>query len=375
MKNEPTFINRHRELSYLNDWIAERPGNLLFIYGPKSSGKTTLLMEFHKRTLQQDIYDIKHFNLRELLITSYKDFIRSFFRINYEEAQGNIKTRQEYSLPFFRLSVEVLKGLESTDLDAFVVMKTELQKSAHRGQKPVIIIDELQALESIYMNGQRELLKELFNFFVALTKERHLCHVIIASSDGYFIERIYNDSKLKKTSTFLLVDYLVKEDVEYWLNNLEKESHIQDYDLSAAQKTAIWETFGGSMWEITRFLGDLIMHAKDGRVSDAAFDGLIAKQLTAAWAMFENYADTADKRALFQAIAVNVVENAEIGFTRDAIAAKLKSHSEWSTTLTEQLGELVRQNFLSFDPTTARYQVQGRSMELGLLRYAKGRQT
>ena len=59
----------------------------------------------------------------------------------------------------------------------------------------MIIIDELQALEGIYMNGQRELLKDLFNFFVAITKESHLCHVIIASSDGYFIQRIYGSSE------------------------------------------------------------------------------------------------------------------------------------------------------------------------------------
>ncbi|GLI33535.1 hypothetical protein [Desulforhabdus amnigena] len=32
---EPAFINRSRELAALSDWIAERPENLLFIYGPK----------------------------------------------------------------------------------------------------------------------------------------------------------------------------------------------------------------------------------------------------------------------------------------------------------------------------------------------------
>ena len=83
----------------------------------------------------------------------------------------------------------------------------------------MIIIDELQALEGLYMNGHkdREIIKELFNFFVAITKESHLCHVIIGSSDGYFIERIYNDSKLRKTSAFLKVDYLDKEQTMYWL--------------------------------------------------------------------------------------------------------------------------------------------------------------
>ena len=202
MKNEPAFINRRRELAFLDSWIAERPNNLLFIHGPKSSGKTTLLMEFIRRRLSSDNYDIKRFNLRELLITSYKDFIRSFFRIDYGKSKGDVKEVRSYSLPFFRLSAEVLKGIESTDLDALAVMNIELEKIVASGRRPVIIIDELQALEGIYMNGQRELVKELFNFFVAITKESHLCHVIIASSDGYFIQCIYDDSRLKKPAAF-----------------------------------------------------------------------------------------------------------------------------------------------------------------------------
>ncbi len=42
-KNEPAFINRQEEIGYLKEWIGERPKNILFFYGPKSSGKTTLI--------------------------------------------------------------------------------------------------------------------------------------------------------------------------------------------------------------------------------------------------------------------------------------------------------------------------------------------
>ncbi len=123
-------------------------------------------------------------------------------------------------------------------------------------------IDELQALKGIYINGQRELLKELFNFFVAMTNKSHLCHVLIASSDGFFIERIYNDSKLKKTSRFMEVAYLSKKDVTGWLSNLERESAIKGYTLTPEQIERAWQTFGGSCWEISRFLGDILMRAE-----------------------------------------------------------------------------------------------------------------
>ena len=122
-KNTAAFINRQAEIEYLEKWIQEEPGQILFFYGPKS----------------------------------------------------------------------------------------------------IIIIDELQALDFIYFNSQRELIKEMINFFVAMTKESHLCHVLLSSSDGYFIEKLYNDSKLRKTSKLFEVDYLPESDIVYWLNNIDKE--------------------------------------------------------------------------------------------------------------------------------------------------------
>ena len=374
LKNTAPFINRQRELQFLHQWISEQPGNLLFIYGPKSSGKTTLLTQFIKHNLANDDYDIKHFNLRELLITSYKDFIRSFFRIDYDRAKGDVKEIRSYSLPFFRLSVEVLKGVESTDLDALAVMKMEMRKSADSGRQPVIIIDELQALEGIYTNGQRELLKELFNFFVAVSKESHLCHVIIASSDGYFVERIYNDSKLKKTSKFLCVDYLSKDDVYYWLGDLRKHSNIDDYTLSNKQIEIIWNTMGGSTWEIYALLGDLHLEARNGRIAPKALEKVLEQKITIAWAMFEDYAGySKSKKLLFKALAKIISSSANTVIAKSAPElVELVEHQVFEPEqLVLSLGDLVRQNFLAFDPTQASYQVQGRCMELGLLRYAQ----
>jgi Predicted ATPase (AAA+ superfamily) len=37
------FINRSKELQYLYEWVSEDPDRILFVYGPKSSGKTTLM--------------------------------------------------------------------------------------------------------------------------------------------------------------------------------------------------------------------------------------------------------------------------------------------------------------------------------------------
>ncbi len=233
---EPAFVNRKDELAYLQSWISAKPENILFLYGPKSSGKTTLIYRFIEENLTNGKYDIKHFNLRELLLVNYKSFLRAFFELKSSE---QVKETRQYDLKVFKLSVETLKRLESKELDPFIVMKRELEKSNKKGKRPVIIIDELQALDEIYFNGGRELLNEIFNFFVAMTKESHLCHVIIASSDGYFIDCVYQDSKLKKTSRLMEVDYISYKDVMDWLNNLNTFSKIDRFILNNQQKQGV----------------------------------------------------------------------------------------------------------------------------------------
>jgi AAA+ ATPase superfamily predicted ATPase len=181
-KKDVAFIYRERELKYLRDYIDIRPESILFLHGPKSSGKTTLLYKFFDQIQKEQKLDVKFLNLREKLIGNYKEFIRIFFGIDYSRSKEDVKEKREYNLfKFFKLSVEVLKGLNSGELDPFEIMKREFIKLTEKKIKPVIIIDELQAIDHIYMNNgdDRQVIIELFNFFVAMTKESHLAHVII----------------------------------------------------------------------------------------------------------------------------------------------------------------------------------------------------
>lgn len=45
-RKDVAFINRESELAFLRGYLDERPESILFIHGPKSSGKTTLLYKF-----------------------------------------------------------------------------------------------------------------------------------------------------------------------------------------------------------------------------------------------------------------------------------------------------------------------------------------
>jgi hypothetical protein len=368
-KDKEAFINRKKELNFLIDWINRKPKDILFIYGPKSSGKTTLLMKFIDLNLNNKHYNINHFNLRTVLIANYTDFIQAFFEVDYSKSSQEIKQRAEYSLKVFKLSKEIKQSLENKVLDPFVVMQKELQKMVKKGKRPVIIIDELQALEDIYMNGQRELLKELFNFFVAITKESHLCHVIIASSDGYFMKRIYEDSKLAKTSKYYAVDYLNEADTKYWLNNLESESAIASFKLKESQINLIWEYFGGSMWEISDLLGDLISCSINSKISDDLLMSNIQKRIEENCARFKHFSGFNENKQL---LLENIYHCSKKNFfDHQDMKLLIKNKTYEENTLSNELNKLVQLNYLAFDPTKSNWQLQGKSMFYGLQKYIK----
>ena len=348
-RQDVAFINREKELAYLAGFIDKRPNEILFLHGPKSSGKTTLLYTFFEKVQKEQKLDVKFVNLREILIVDYKDFLKVFFGIDYGQRKEDVKEIREYDLKVFKVKVEVLKGLDAGEIDPFSVMKQELQKLNSKNIKPVIIIDELQALDHIYMNGQRELITELFNFFVAMTKESHLAHVIISSSDGYFVDTVYKDSRLKKTSSFLSVDYLSKEDVYEWLENLERYSKITEYRVTGDDIEKIWDVVGGSMWEIQKILTDLFGEDLDVALSEykKSMRGII-----------DDYIGfSSEKEALLRVFAERAVWS----------RPDLKGQCDLPyVELEEMLYNLVSANILYYDPTEAVFYPQGKSMEWGL---------
>jgi len=369
-RTKSAFINRTKELDFLYDWIHDEPNNILFIYGPKSSGKTTLLMKFIDMHLNNKDFNIKHFNLREVLIANYTDFIQAFFEIDYSKEKQELKQRIQYSLKVFKLSKEIKKSLENKTLDPFAVMKKELIKISKNGKRPLIIIDELQALEDIYINGQRELIKELFNFFVAITKESHLCHVVIASSDGYFMKRIFEDSKLAKTSSFFAVEYLDEKDTKYWLNNLETESAIKNCSLTNKQIDMIWKYIGGSMFEISGLLSSLLHYSTNNKISDDLLENLIKKRITENTARFKRYARLSrSKIILFKEMYDICVK--KINFDDLDMKSLIEKNIYDNESLSDELNKLVQFNFLAFNPTESTYQLQGNSMFYGLKAYVE----
>ncbi len=360
-----SFINRKRELEFLENWVDKEPNSILFLYGPKSSGKTTLLYRFVEG-LDRSRYEVKDFNLRKYVISSYRDFLSVFFGIDFSKSRKDVKEKRQYNLRVFKLAREVYKGLENMEYDAFDIMEKELIGFRERGKSPIILIDELQALEDIYINGQRELIKEVFNFFIAMTKESHLAHVIVASSDGYFIEKIYTHSKLNKTSRLLEVDYLDKDSIYYWLENIDKENNIKSYRFSKEQIDLIWDRLGGSIWEIDDILQVMLLYARDGRVSTEVLSEELARIIHANYVKIVEYPGIYYGDELNLKVARFFREKGEFSL-RDF----LKVEGFEKGKLLEELGDLVRHNFLYYNPMTGKYKPQGRSFYWAYLKYEK----
>lgn len=79
--NEPSeqFRNRQKEIGYLHRWLASEPNALLFVYGPKSSGKSTLIARVLEE-LDTRRFVINYLDLRGVLLYDFSSFLSTFFR-------------------------------------------------------------------------------------------------------------------------------------------------------------------------------------------------------------------------------------------------------------------------------------------------------
>ena len=78
------FINRQKEMEYLQKHFASEPNSLLFIHGPKSCGKSTLLRKVVK-TLDPEKQKVFFMDLRRVDISNYEVFRNAFFQVETKE--------------------------------------------------------------------------------------------------------------------------------------------------------------------------------------------------------------------------------------------------------------------------------------------------
>ncbi|KAF5419321.1 MAG: hypothetical protein C5S45_06765 [Candidatus Methanocomedens sp.] len=238
MKRIP-FHNREKELKEVMKILEAEPSLITFIYGPINSGKTTLISHLIDQLSEE--YVVFYINLRGRFISDYRDFIKVLFKIekekNYKEVLKTISEVSAETLKFSGIPVaeSVMNALfkEKSYEDVFEFLE-EYFTTIAKNKTPVLIIDELQVVGDLKIDGL--LMYKLFNFFIRLTKELHLCHVFAVSSDSLFIENVYSEAMLDGRCRYLLVDDF---DYETATALLERNGFTDDV------KAVAWEYCGG----------------------------------------------------------------------------------------------------------------------------------
>ncbi|TFG88806.1 MAG: hypothetical protein E4H16_04505, partial [Candidatus Atribacteria bacterium] len=238
MKRIP-FHNRERELKEVMKILEVEPSLITFVYGPINSGKTTMVSHLIEQLPEE--YVVFYINLRGRFISDYRDFIRILFKIETEKKYKEfLKTISEISaetLKFKGIPVaeSVMNALfkERSYEDVFEFLEDYFTTIA-KNKRPLLIIDELQVVGDLNIDGL--LMYKLFNFFIRLTKELHLCHIFAVSSDSLFIGNVYSDAMLDGRCRYLLVD-----DFDHGTTTAFLEGHGCTDD----EKAVAWEFCGG----------------------------------------------------------------------------------------------------------------------------------
>ncbi|RZN42509.1 MAG: AAA family ATPase [Methanosarcinales archaeon] len=236
------FHNREKETKDIRAILDRRPTLITFIYGPINSGKTELIN--HVTSELSDEYVVFYINLRTKFLASYDDFIESLFEMEME-SNGVIKKGKE-TLAELVSSITKVAGIpinkefldyvfkDNKPKNAFSYILKLFEEVRATGKQPVLIIDELQKIGDVNVNGS--LIYELFNFFIDLTKEAHLAHVFVATSDSLFMERVYSEAMLEGRCRYLRVDDF---------DEATTTAFLEVHGFTDDEKSVAWEYCGG----------------------------------------------------------------------------------------------------------------------------------
>jgi len=236
------FHNRKNEIKEIRAILNNRPTLITFIYGPINSGKTELIN--HVTSELPEEYVVFYINLRTKFLASYDEFIESLFEMEMETEATKRKRKETLAelvssltkvagIPINKEFLDyVFKDNKPKNAFSYIIKLFEEVKAT--GKQPVLILDELQKIGDVKVNGS--LIYELFNFFIDLTKELHLAHVFVMTSDSLFIEQIYSEAMLEDRCRYLIVD-----DFDYKTTAV----FLDKYGFTDKEKAIVWEYCGG----------------------------------------------------------------------------------------------------------------------------------
>ncbi|RJS69428.1 AAA family ATPase [ANME-2 cluster archaeon] len=338
------FHNREKETKEIRAILDRQPTLITFVYGPINSGKTELINHVIEELPEE--YVVFYINLRTKFLASYDDFIESLFEMEME-TEAALKKGKE-TLAELVSSVTKVAGIPITREFLDYVFKDNKPKNAfsyiiklfeevkNSGKHPVLILDELQKIGDVKVNGP--LIYELFNFFIDLTKEKHLAHVFVATSDSLFIEQIYNEAMLQGRCRYLLVD------------DFDKDTALNFFDecgFDDREKELAWNYCGGK----PVYLVELLRVEDRGKMVERMLK-IRTSQISELLNSLRAYGEKIEFRGEFYEIVYdNVIEE----------LSKLKENVNCAYEyITPEITYLVRNNIVFVEPLENTMRAQSR---------------
>ncbi|PXF60769.1 MAG: ATP-binding protein [Candidatus Methanogaster sp.] len=340
------FHNREKELKEIRDILDTEPSLITFVYGPVNSGKTALITHLIEQLPEN--YVVFYVNLRGKFISSYDDFVRALFKLDREKKEYKeiLKTISEVSLKSLKFTgIPITEGVldlffrEKTYDDVFEFLEDYFTEIAEN-KVPVLIVDELQKIGDVRINTH--LIYELFNLFIRLTKELHLCHVFAVTSDSLFIKRVYSEAMLSERCKYLLADDFDYETTIAFLDHYGFDMH---------EREIAWHYVGGKPVSLVRLINE---KRSEKNIEEVA--GSMLKLRTGEIGQRTKVLKIVNKKILF--------EKDEMELKYDDVTKILDKFSDEESytydVITPEITYLVKENILFVDPVNCIIKPQSR---------------
>jgi len=358
IKLMPPLVTQENEMKEIGNILDAEPSLITFVYGPINSGKTTLITHLIEEL--SDDYVVFYINLRTKFLSSYDDFIESLFEIEMETDKTVRKGKETLAelissatkitgIPITREFIDYVFK-DNKPKNAFSYMLKLFEEVKKSGKQPVLVLDELQKIGEVNVNGS--LIYELFNFFIDLTKELHLCHVFAITSDSLFIERVYIEAMLSERCKYLLVDDFDYETTAAFLNH---------YGWDDPETEIAWHYVGGKPVSLVRLINE--------KVSEKKIEDVAGSMFTLRTGEIETMLKRVDELG-----GEIIIEDVKYRVSHEKLVGALKSFAACEAIGMNEVDEiskafLVKKNVLFVDPLTKLIKPQSR---LNLLAIREG---
>ena len=338
------FFDREREIKEIMQILESEPRVINFIYGPINSGKTTLIQKLIDDLSGND--SVFYINLRGRLIKEYEEFVRVLFSVKKESALDVLKGFIKKIFGIGTIPVKYFTGVpvekwviddffkSKTPGDVFEFLENYFKEISKKG-RVILIIDELQVIGDLKIDGK--LIYKLFNFFIRLTKELHICHVFAVSSDSLFIETVYSEAMLQGRTKCILID-----DFDYETSR----KFLEKYNFNRKEIEFVLENIGGK----PSFLREII-DAKINKPVDVSVKELLKlekSKIKEVIRFVRNYGDKVEISDKQYGIVYEKVVYEDVVETLSKFIEKDKEYVDNIKDIPKRY--LVNKNILFFDP-------------------------